>query len=202
MSRICREDRESSDIMIAEDADFIIQRGCEVFADQCSAFAVPRGSPQELIRYHLAAHKAYFFGYKSIDYVMRAYTDCSNTPADYPESYRLIHDATSKVRDNVEAIGRRGGPILSSLPDRFGFIAAWAALVRLQSSFRAACVLCETVMGFEVFCLAKLILEQIAWAYAVHQIEDDSLYKVKPWDCINPLKRLYPQAGRAYRTPE
>jgi hypothetical protein len=194
---ISQNTTRASSLFQARDADFIVQRGYEIVADQFSAFALPRDSPEELVRYHLAAHKAYYLRYNSIDHVLRTYSDCWNDPPAYPEPYELIHEGTSKIRASVDAIvEKRHG--LSNLPDHFGLVAAGAALIRAQTSFRAACVLCETGMGFEVFCLAKLVLEQIAWAYAVHKIEDRSLYKVKPPNCINQLKGLFPSAGRLY----
>ncbi len=197
MSTTSQKTTDAWGIFQPRDDDFIVQTGYEIISDQASAFAVPRGSPQELIQFHCAAHKAYFNDYSSIDYVLRVYGGAWKTPADYPEPYRLIYDGTSRIRSNVENIVRKGNAI-ENLPDRFGLVAAEAALFRLQTSFRAACVLCETRMGFEVFCLAKLILEQIAWAYAVYEIEDELLYKVKPSNCINRLKRLYPRVGRMY----
>ena len=197
MSTGLRKARNCSDVFQSKDFDFIVQTGFDVVSDQSSAFAVPRGSPQELIRYHCAAHKAYYGRYRSIDHVLRVYGSCWKTPVDYPKPYRLIHSATATVRGSVESIvGKATHP--SNLPDCPGLVAAGATLVRLQTSFRAACVLCETRMGFEVFCLAKLILEQIAWAYTVREIEDEWPYKVKPSKCIYRLKSLYPRVGKIY----
>ncbi len=188
---------DSSDLFEPRDADFIVQSGYDVIADGASAFAVPRGSPEELIRCHLAAHKAYYGRYRSIDYVMKKYGKSLSVPEDYAEPIDLIYDGTSKIRSRVKAINRKGRS-LRNLPDHFGLFAAGSALMRVEASFLAACVLCETRMGFEVYCLAKLILEQIAWAYAVCEIEDESLYTVKPSNCINRLKRLFPRVGKMY----
>ncbi len=181
----------------AGDVDFIVQKGYEIVADQFSAFALPRGSPEALMRYHLAAHKAYYGRYNSIDYVRRTYSECWGGLKKYPKPYSLIRKGTSLVRDCIETITqKRGG--LSGLPDHFGLVAAGAAMLRVETSFKAACVLCETTMGYEVFCLAKLIMEQISWACAVHKIEDRSLYAVKAPNCISHLKGLFPKAGRLY----
>jgi len=187
----------ASSLFQARDADFIVQKGHEIIADQFSAFAIPRGSPERLVRYHLAAHKAYYLRHDSIDYVLRTFGDCWDGPIHCPEPYRLVHEGTSNIRASVDMIMARRDS-LSNLPDHFGLVAAGAALIRVQSSFRAACVLGDMGMGFEVFCLAKLIMEQIGWAYAVHRIEDRALYKVKPPNCINHLKGLFPSAGRLY----
>lgn len=43
-----------------------------------------------------------------------------------------------------------------------------------------------------------MILEQIAWVYSIHMLNDDSLFKVKPTKCISKLKPLFPKAGDLY----
>ena len=178
-------------------SDFMVQRGYEVIADHLSGFAVPRGSPEDLKRYHMAAHKAFYCRFSSIDYVLKTYGSSWDFSRDHPEVYGLLFEGTSKIRVNVDAIVRKGHGLID-LPNHLGLVMAQSALQRAQSSFKAACLLCEAEMGFEVFCVAKLILEQIAWAYAIHKIDDNSLYRVKPCACISHLKSLFPNVGRMY----
>ena len=165
--------------------------------DEASGIAVPKGTPLEHKRLLWAAYKASQLGCKSVDYVLRMYGPKWDLSSEDTEISGLVCEATSKIRNRVDVIIQRV-PALGELPDHPGAVAAYAAIIRLQSSFKAACLLCEVGLSFEVFCICKLILEQIAWAYGVHKITDESLLKVQPTKCISHLKHLFPKVGIWY----
>lgn len=180
-----------------DDDDSVFTHGYELIGDEAFRFAVPKGTRLELKQRLLAAYKASQLGYKSIDYVLKLYSSEWDLSPEGTEIHRMVSEATSKIRNRVATIIEKTHP-LPELPNSPGAVAAYAALVRLQSSFKATCLLCEVGLPFEVFCICKLILEQIAWAYAVHEIKDESLLKVQPSKCISHLKRLFPKVGTWY----
>jgi hypothetical protein len=180
-----------------DDDDSLFTYGYELIGDEAFRFAVPKGTSSELKRHLLAAYKASQLGCKSIDHVLRLYGSRWDLSSEETEISRLVSEAASKTRSRVDAIIQRVSA-LPRLPGHVGAVAAYAAIVRLQSSFKAACLLCEVGLSFEVFCISKLILEQIAWAYAVHGVRDESLLRVRPSKCISHLKSLFPEAGTWY----
>jgi hypothetical protein len=85
-------------------------------------------------------------------------------------------------------------------PSRLGIFASEAALVRLKASFRAAAHVVRERYAFEAAALARLILEQIAWAYAVHSLDGKAVFAVSPTKSIGKLKEVFPSAGHLYGT--
>ena len=79
-----------------------------------------------------------------------------------------------------------------------GLVAAQAALLRLQASFRGAVLMCRLGLRFEATVIARLILEQIAWAYAVHGFTELVFWDVLPTKSISALKTIWPEVGRLY----
>jgi len=82
-------------------------------------------------------------------------------------------------------------------PDIPSLFAAGAAYVRLQNTFKGAVLCLRTGLHFETLAMERIILEQLAWIYKVHNYEGD-FFKVLPNECIRDLKRLIPLAGRLY----
>jgi hypothetical protein len=83
-------------------------------------------------------------------------------------------------------------------PDRLGLFASEAALVRLKTSFRSTAHVLRERYTFEAAVLSRLILEQIAWAYAVHSLTGKAVFRVIPTKVIGQLKEVFPQAGQLY----
>jgi hypothetical protein len=79
-----------------------------------------------------------------------------------------------------------------------GFFAARSALLRLQTSFRVACLLLRQYARVELACILKLIIEQIAWSYAVRHLEGDPLFRMAPTKAVGLLKAFYPNASKMY----
>jgi len=101
------------------------------------------------------------------------------------------------VRFDVDRVVRElcnGGP----RPDRLGLFASEVALVRLRTSFRATAHVLRERYTFEAAALSRLILEQIAWAYAVHSLTGKAVFRVSPTKVIGQLKEVFPQAGQLY----
>jgi hypothetical protein len=169
----------------------------EIIGDDKIAVAVPSDSPPELKRYILAAAKAYWLRFKSVDYVLKRYGPSWNFETRVDKEQKLCKDMLQhvkrKVRETLEFMDK-----IESKPDRVGLFAAGAALIRLQTSFRAASFLIKRGYNFEALSVCRLILEQIAWAYNIHQLEDERVFEIRPTDSIAKLRNLLPEAGRLY----
>ncbi len=180
-----------------DDDDFVFTCGYELIGDGAFGIAIRKGTSLEDKRRLLAAYKASQLGCKSIDYVLKMYGSQWDLSSKQTETGRLVSEATDKTRNRVDAIIRKL-PALREVPEYPAAVAAYVAIMRLQSSFKAACLLCEEGLSFEVFCISKLILEQIAWAYTVHGMTDESFFKVQPSKCVSHLKSLFPKVGVWY----
>lgn len=68
-----------------------------------------------------------------------------------------------------------------------------------KSSFRAASLMIRLGYAFESFTILRLILEQIAWAYAVHEMDDEAAFhKANSTKVVTKLKRFLPHVGSMY----
>jgi hypothetical protein len=99
-----------------------------------------------------------------------------------------------QVREAVDRISDLDAP--AGAPP--GLVAAQAALLRLQASFRGAILMCSLGLRFEAAVIARLIVEQIAWAYAVHGFKDLAFWDVLPTKSVSALKVIWPEVRRLY----
>jgi len=82
---------------------------------------------------------------------------------------------------------------------RNGAFGASVFLQRLPYSFFSAHLLYRLGHRYEGHAVARLILEQIAWAYAAHTMTEISdIIRIKTTKAISQLKRRVPSAGRTY----
>lgn len=73
------------------------------------------------------------------------------------------------------------------------------ALQRLQWSMFAAHLLYQLRLTFEADSVARHVLERVAWAVAVAELdEDDDIDAVQPQKTIGRLRSLVPEAGPLY----
>jgi len=167
------------------------------FGDHKIVIAVPPDSSTQLKRNLLAAAKAYFMGYRSIDHVLKKYGPSWNLetkPSRKQEVLNdMLRDITNKVRQTREWMDK-----IENKPDKVGLFAAGAALIRLETSFRAAKALIKRGYNFEALGVCRLILEQMAWAYNIHELEDGTVFKILPTKSVAKLKNLIPNAGHLY----
>jgi hypothetical protein len=63
----------------------------------------------------------------------------------------------------------------------------WVASAPPLSPFKAAYGLVRKEYIFETDAVVRLILEQLAWAYAVYSAPDNDVFKVSPTKCITRL---------------
>ncbi len=162
-------------------------------------FAVPSDSPPELIKNMAAASLAYFLGVKSVDNTLKRYGAFLEIDDVVPLSgqEKEINYLFQMGRKEIEtAKGMITGQFANA--NSTGAIAASAALVRLETSFRASGLLIRLGCIFEASSLCRMILEQIAWAYSVHELDGAKVFKLSPRAAIKSLRVLLPYAGKTY----
>lgn len=152
----------------------------EVIGDGSIRIAVPPDTPVDLRKNVLAGAKAYYGGYKSIDYVLKTYGEYWDLEEDEDVEKsicrKLVHEAKTHVQFEIDNVNK-----IQHKPPRFGLFAAAIGLSRLAASFKSAAVLIFRGHNLEAMAICRLILEQIAWAHAVHGLEeDDDVIKMKP----------------------
>jgi hypothetical protein len=167
--------------------------------DKDFLFAVPLGTPSELRARMFAAWKSYGRGLLSVDEVLEKHRAAWNFEKDdRTDLQRFVDEIVLPGKDLVfSAIQRFNGAPEGSFP-KLGQFAAGAALTRLHTSYTVLALLTRYGYGFESATTARLILEQLAWVYAVRNHQDKTLLDVIPQSSIAPLKELLPWAGKLY----
>lgn len=169
----------------------------EVIGDWMFSAAVPYDAPKQLKKNVIAALKAVGGNYQSIDYVLKRFGDIWVFP-DPPEEkeifYRILRGLKQEIEFIIESIS-------CYKSDYLGGRLARNALVRLKASFRSSTLLISKGYFFEPTAICRLILEQIAWAYSIYEINDkEKISNLKPTKAISKLKKLVPYGGSLYRT--
>jgi len=162
-------------------------------------FAVPSDLPPELIKNVTAASLAHFLGLKSIDNIIKRYGAYLEIDDREPLS-KQDKEINYLFQMGKKEIERATGTITSHFGNTksMGAVSASAALVRLETSFRASGLLIRLGCIFEASSLCRMILEQIAWAYSIHELDDEKIFKLSPRKAIRNLKNLLPYAGETY----
>jgi hypothetical protein len=157
---------------------------------------VPFGAPTEFKQMVLAAATTYLSGNSSVDYTLRRYGESllrRGPSAEDRAMFTALNDAKSEVAAVAAEISN-----FDRVTVNWGLLAAELCLLRLTISFRCANFLIRHGYAFEAASIARLILEQIAWAFAVHRLDDESIMNIPPSRCITDLKSILPTAGKFY----
>ncbi len=145
-------------------------------------------------KYILAAAKAYLLG-NTIDYVLKKYSDSWDFQTDDPtfQLMNIIIDSTKrKLRESCDHMDKH---LHTNTP---ALISSSAALTRVIMTFKAAILLVRNSFLFESAVMCRLILEQLSWAYSIHDSHDKDFLKVLPTKSIGKTKKLIPFIGKLY----
>ena len=155
---------------------------------------IPSNASEELRRNISAGVVAYFQNYSSIDYVAKHIL--ASTERREQEKEDILFEISQTIKKEIIIAIRRFDEI-EKKPAIHGIFAAEVCLMRLFISFRSVLIMIRLGMPFEASCLSRLILEQIAWAYCIHEL-DDGVFNVSPPKSVTNLKKIIPYAGRLY----
>lgn len=145
-----------------------------------------------------AALVAATLGLSNLDYAKRRYCKTVDKKAKSPKAvdtynsiYKYIKQYINDMRAKLQTEG---------LPDpTLGIFGSSLVLERLQASFFAAHILYKLGNRFEGHAVSRQILEQLAWAYEAHQLDDlDLIARVQTTKAISCLKKDFPEVGRLY----
>lgn len=168
----------------------------ELIGDRLITVGVPKNSPVELKIKVLGAAKSYIYGNKSVDYTIKRY----GKDWDFPEieSEDILFSRLSKlIKVQSENLVEKFLSI-ECKSNSLAVFACTAAIYRLKNSFLGAAYCMNSYLHFETVSISRMILEQIAWMYAICEMDDDRYQKARPQQCITKLKEILPDAGRAY----
>jgi len=177
--------------------DFIFN-GYTILGSTINPIAIPDGTSNQLKKYLSAALVADTMGNKSIDRTLQAYGD-GWIFDDKKSEFEKYRDELLQTVQRCYTVILDRRKQLDGLPDHIGLIRAGAAFMRLENSFQITLFLAKRDLYFECACVLKLILEQIAWAFSVYEIDaHDHVNAVSPSGSITALKTIIPYAGKVY----
>jgi hypothetical protein len=171
--------------------------GFEVVGSPRNNVAIHSDASLELKRYVAAAVIAHQLGLRSLDYALKKYAKDLNLKPHTDKERNLCTEILEQVKNNIDQTIEWMDKV-ENKPGRIGLFSAVAALMRLQASFAIASSLIKRGYNFEALSICRLILEQVAWAYDVHELEDETVFKRNPSNSIAKLKKILPEMGRLY----
>lgn len=156
---------------------------------------VPYNSSESFMKNVYSGACASSLGLSSIDYAYKKYVNGQNLGEDSDDFDIKLLKVTSSLKHGVIDVLE----YLMSIkkPDVPSLFAAGAAYVRLQNTFKGAVLCLRTGLYFETLAMERIILEQLAWIYKVHNYNGD-YFKILPNKCISSLKSLIPSVGITY----
>lgn len=159
--------------------------------------AFHRNAPEKLKKGVMGAATACQLSNQSIDYTIKTYGNLWDIKSEDSPDREIIFTVTSELRESISPVIRRLYDCDPS-PAGVGMIAAQTALARLESSIDGTILLVRLGFSFEALTVCRLILEQVAWSYAVHSVEEEKVKNIMPTKTISKLKEIFPYAGKLY----
>lgn len=160
---------------------------------------LPTESPDHLINNVRAALVASTLQLQSLDYAKKRYASSDldfQATVDqrlniYENCYSASKDYIHRSLRKLRTLGRRDPTV-----DEFG---SSLVLERLPTSFFSSHLLYRIGQKYEGHAVSRMILEQMAWAYAAADYSDlDKIKNISPTKSVSRLKEIYPQAGELY----
>jgi len=171
----------------------------DIIGDGYFALGVPDKFDKSFKKMIFAAAKAHTMHYASIDYCLKRYGDAWQFDDNQDKAYKLISEVSASIKGNVIDFLNYLTSI-ENKPDKPNLVACTCAMVRLQNTFRASIITIKSGLHFESAGLERMILEQLAWIYAIHDIDmnESDHFDIKPSKCITRLKDIFPFSGKFY----
>lgn len=168
----------------------------EFIGGSTMVLGVPFDAPEEFKRKVWAAAQCYATGNRSMDYFCKRYGDYANFPRPSAARRKLCSILRLAGYEVDRIVGQ-----LSNGVERdsiLGLFAAECALIRLSVSFKYGTFLLMQGATYESAAVLRLAMEQIAWAFDVHKIDDESLFQKNPTKSISKIKEIDVTSGRLY----
>lgn len=154
---------------------------------------VSRTAPKLLVRHVEAAFCAHDLGIR-MDYALKRHVPDSEAviPPIHELFQKMYFAGKAQMNSTIERMHPEDAP---SAGEAF----ADAALVRAANTYYVAALLYREGHMIEAHAMSRLMLEQIAWAFAVCEVEDYCIAeKIVPTKAIGKLKRKIKPVGKMY----
>jgi hypothetical protein len=130
----------------------------------------------------------------SLDYARKRYVN--DIKASIPRTYDIFQRIYYAGKSHIDSTFERFSE--GAEPDA-GVLYSEVALRRLPATYFAAGLLYRVGNLFEANAVARMFLEQVAWAYQVFECKDwDSACRVSSTKAVGRLKEIFPRAGELY----
>lgn len=155
----------------------------------------PYSSTDIQVKKTISGYLSEVFGLNSIDYVYKKYIKNQNIEKLSSKFDYNLADSTNEISNYLSDFIK--DIRLLEKPDIPSLFTASVAFFRLENTFNAVLLCIRTGLFAEAFMLERIILEQIAWIYQVHNYNGD-FFKLKPSMSISSIKKIFPESGRLY----
>lgn len=153
---------------------------------------VPAAASERTVRYVEAAIMASHMG-TGLDYALDRFA--SQEPPHIPEIHRAFQEMYFAGTRHMDATMER---MASSEPSA-GELFADAALARARNTYYVAGLLYREGHLIEAHAMSRLMLEQMAWAFAVKDVEEpEEAKRIVPTKAIGKLKKKIDPVGKMY----
>lgn len=173
----------------------------EVIGTRMFSVGVPVDADPEFKAYVFAAGVTHSMGNNSIDYQLkRNYENWiqRHSPAALLKKGSL-NALLRDTRDLVDARCRAISALSLAPPTTEAMYVAANALIRLESTFRAAVQLVRLRFPFEAEAVVRLGFEQVGWAYTIFDLPSiERIETIKATAGTTRLKEIFPGAGPIY----
>jgi hypothetical protein len=154
-------------------------------------------TPVELIRRIVAAVTSYQLRNESIDYTYKRYLNGRSYATN--DGTRLDIRISNEVNTSCELISAIIYNVTSIGDKRIGNIICEWTFMRVPHSIMQMMSLAQRGNLYECCAIGRVVLEQIAWAVAIDNLDDDNDVRVtKAEACITSLKRIVRYSGSLY----
>jgi len=153
--------------------------------------------PEELIRRVAAASISFQMGNSGVDYTYKRYL--KDQHYELGDGSRLDLRITGAISRRMEVINEMISRVAPIEPKSLGELVCEWTFARTSFSIKFLVSCANRGAFFEAAAIARMILEQMAWAAKIHQYDDETIIqKESASKAIGWLAKSFPVVGRLY----
>ena len=171
----------------------------EFISSKDESIMVSRNGDPKLRKNLSAALVSSSLGLSSVDYARKRYLSDDVVDCDLKDDLKELYFECYKA--SIEHILRTKKNFMhnTEYEPTYGQFGASLILERIETTITSAHLCFQLGNSFEGYALSRVVLEQIAWAYAAAQSDSESyVQELKSTKAITVLKEFIPQVGKIY----